>query len=156
MDVPLSEGGPYPQNDPLTIHTCKPRGEIDLFWTPEGMTPSQPEWKFPARVMQGYYNGRFILSSRKFKLPPNTNFKIPAKDEKKKLRAARIAKVTHLEEKLLDRACYELDITGDASFMSNSSAFRSRIFQLEYGRQQYSTAQSLFTNLCTTSSSRST
>lgn len=40
-----------------------------------------------------------------------------AKDEKKKLRAAKVAKFSHLEEKLLDRAVYEFDILGDASFL---------------------------------------
>lgn len=40
-----------------------------------------------------------------------------AKDEQKKLRAAKIAEFSHLEEKLLDRAVYELDILGDASLM---------------------------------------
>lgn len=111
------KGGPSIQSGLSSTQTRKPQEEIDLFWTPAGIDPLHPEWNFPARIMQDYYIGEFSLAFRDIELPPNTNILILAKDEKKKLRAAKIAEISHLEEKLLDRACYELDITDDASFM---------------------------------------
>ena len=109
--------GATSQNSPSSKIICTPHGGIDLFWTPEDITPADPEWEFPARLMQDYYDSRLTLASCEFNLPPNTNITVSGKDEKQKVRATNSAKVTHLEEKLLDRACYELDILGDASFM---------------------------------------
>ena len=150
MVAPFAKNGPSFQNDPLSSGVCTPQGGIDLLWTPEGITPAHPEWNFPARHMQKYYTGTFVLAACKFKLPPNSNIRF-----KRKTKGRRRAMPRSQQLDISKRSSSTVLAMSSTSWVmlrswSSSLACRSRIFPRKGGRQKLFTARLLFTNSNTT------
>ena len=156
MVAPLAKKGPSFQCDPLSSGVCTPQGGIDLLWTPEGITPAHPEWNFPARHMQKYYTGTFILAACKSKLPPNSNIRFKRKTKRRRRATPRSRRLD-----ISKRSSSTVLAMSSTSWVmhrswSSSLACRWRIFPPKGGRQKYFTARLLFTNSNTTMSAKRT